>query len=436
MIIYLRNSLSLVLILTALFAGCQSLGESTEGDSKPVTNTSQRNTSTWKIDSSSLVGLSDEYGNASVQYMQTAMQLLAGKGVMPTRDYYEYAPPSAKTATLDLQSDEFPVVATIQGRYSVPVEIMLVPPPKVVKDQLPPPRNLQNLAKEGSGNPPWNPDLIGTSFFVPKEDCGDWGTTLATPRGYPSFRWGCHTTIGWQEHLCRLVSFFDYADFVQFPQNERFPDEATWIGAITCVAVAEDNPVLRWVYLNELNGSIEHWLAYAIVDANGAYSGEIPYGPNGYTTDSFLRPLNAPFAPKLQVNRGLEDLVKNAPREHNLLRVPLPRSLQEVELGPEKSEDWTLCEEYYSEHKIPAWLLLADKDSKPWREQFYLRHALDDSKHIPWKLIVFSNIEPADLIDALGKLKGVAPADMPSSEAIRKQLFPKYQAMLDAADSR
>jgi len=386
----------------------------------------------WRVDSSALVGMPKEYSVAACDYINSAIKLLEHDGWVPERLMWEHTPSSQTSRTFTPQKDEFPIIVEMVGQYNGRVTISVLPEPAVVRAWYKPP-DLGELAVASNQVDPWDQEnlLDTTIFFVPKANCESWRVFLPTPHGFSGFRaMGHENTLGWQYALGRAYSPMTYEEFVRFPELEVFKDQATWNGALAARAVVDENKVLRWVYLNRTGQQdLENWLAYAVIDANGAYSGTIPYGPKGITTDTFLRRLDAPFTPLLEVTEGLADKAAIAPTEHNLLRTPTPQAVLCAELPPEASEDWTITEGFYAEHLIPAWALWADKDTRPFREHFYLKHALEPSEHVLWKVVVFANIRPNDLVKVIGRMKGIADVELPPETEIDAALGEKYAAL-------
>jgi hypothetical protein len=386
----------------------------------------------WRSDTSAMIGLPKEYANAVRDYFDSAMKLVEERGVIPKRVHYQLPP----TSNLPhVKSDEYPIIVDIIGRYESPIPLVILPEPAVIRSLFSP----VSLDELGKAEPVWNlpPDLDVAVFFVARPDCGSWGLLLPTPHGFPGFRAGSHQgTMGWQRTMGRATFAWFYKEFAQFPELFTFKDEATFNGAVASTTVVPGNSVLRWAYLKEMDQeALQIWLAYAVVDANGAYTGTVPYGPKGYTTDNFLRPLEAPFEPTLKVTAGLEYKLPEAPVEHSLLRLPTPQDVLVPEVVPDLSEDWTLTETFYAEDPVPAWALWADKDSQPYREHFYLKHALEPSDHTLWKVVVFSNIEPSDLVRVLARMKGIPPDELPLGQEIESLLEPKYRALRKIVDS-
>jgi len=383
----------------------------------------------WRVDSSALVGMPKDYADAVCDYINSAILLLEGSGEIPTRTYLERAPASEYARIYHAHLDEFPVVVQIVGQYKGRVTIAALPQPEVVRACYRQP-NLREIADSAPAQSDEDPaGLASIAFFVAHRDCSSWRLTLPTPHGFDGYRSSDHSTNGWQLFMGRWRYELTRDEFLTFPALQVFKDEATWLGALAATTVAPENRVLRWVYFNATEREdIETWLAYSVVDANGAYHGSAPHGPNGLTTDSFLRPLDAPFEPTLSVP-PLTHKLPQAPNKHSLLRTPTPDVIAPSYFSYGVGEDWTITEDYYAEHEVPAWALWADKDSEPFRERFHITHALESTEHTLWKVVVFSNIRPSDLVAVIGKMKGIEVKDPPSNVEIERALGGQYATL-------
>jgi hypothetical protein len=256
---------------------------------------------------------------------------------------------------------------------------------------------------------------VSTNIFcVPKH--GD-DTEIILPRP----KWaGSRTKNSGLPFICEQQSISSFEEFVRFPEFYDRKEKDVWQGIIATGLVFDDNPIVRWASLRTpIEPQTKTWVAYSIADACGA----LPEGFGGlahYGVTYFLPPLKGPYVPTLKMNgEGLRSKLADLPpefglplipTEFNLLRIPTPRALMEKgRIHQWYGADWSLCEEYYSEHKTPAWKLTITNDSKPYRESFCIEHALDDSGQEIWKLIVFATIEPKDLLQVICKLKGIDP---------------------------
>ncbi len=381
-----------------------------------------RSTNEPAIDMLAYSSMPAELTAATKSYFTAAIQLVAEKGRWPERIKHDLIKRRDVSAER-LEWSNFPVVVNLGQREFLPITLQVLPPPKLVRHCFQVERDLESLEKESLIKWPddWRKRVEGQStalsvheFFVPLEHCSSWGFVHATPFDTPSVIGGNQTrTIGWLRSFCRANSLVSYEEFNHFPNFVgKNKDEAIWEGILASGQVDASNSVLRWVALRNVStDTTTQWLAYFLEDACGAFS-EPPRTAGFGERGTHVRSLQSPYYPSLQVSKtGLRHKSSDAPTEHNLLRIPRPRPLVVKEKVVKwYSEEWTICEQYYSEQKVPAWKLSVTKDSLPYREAFRLQHALEEADGEIWKLVLFSTIEPKSLIEVLGKIKGFDPA--------------------------
>lgn len=403
--------------------------------------------SDWTIDDQAMAGLSEDYRTACNLYVGAVVELLGSKGTIPTRLFHELAPnPNRRELLLSRDYDGyFPHTVRIQKSFPVNVPIRLLPEPLVIERSGFRSPDMRERAKQQLHKLPdnwrvygdgWREAFYGTSYAIAKPEYEDWGLIRPPyPQGYKDYDFK-GPDPGYMTYHCRTVKSFSFQDFVEFPAGwtEHTRPHFVFVGCTAVFQVQRENNILRWVVLNDLKATdLKTWLAYALVDANGAYT-ELKRPPDTIPR-TFDRPLDAPFYPKLEVTDGEEFLWNNAPREYNLLRVAMPmEQFAKGDLaGPH--EDWTITAEYYADHDVPAWTLWADKDSQPYREHFYLRHALERVEHEPWMVVIFTHIKPRDLVAVLATAKGIPSDQWPSDDEIEAGLGEHYRKLRSVIES-
>ncbi|HMP80353.1 MAG TPA: hypothetical protein PKD54_12940 [Pirellulaceae bacterium] len=401
----------------------------------------------WTIDDQAMAGFSEDYRTACSLYVGAAVELLGSKGTIPTRMFHELAPnPNRGELLLSRDYDGyFPHTVRIQKSFPVNVALRLLPEPLVIERSGFRPPDVRERAKQQRHKLPddwrvyddgWREAFYGTSYAIAKPEYEDWGLIRPPyPQGYKDYDFK-GPDGGYMTYHCRTVEDFSFQDFVEFPAgwSEHYRPHFVFIGCTAVFQVQRENKILRWVLLNDLKATdLRTWLAYALVDGNGAYT--VLKRPPDTVPRTFDRPLDAPFYPKLVVTDGVEFLWNNAPREHNLLRVAVPREQFSEGSVPREYEDWTITAEYYAEHGVPAWTLWADKDSQPYREHFYLRHALEPVEHELWMIVIFTHIKPRDLVAVLATAKGIPSDQWPSDDEIETGLGEHYRKLRSVIES-
>ncbi len=400
------------------------------------------------IDWTALIGFPIEYQQLTKQFVEKVVELSAGRGKWPMRNYHSLIRVKGIRPRELYERANFPMTAQIGEVSSVPIELLILPDPKMVRAFGSVERDFAELAKkqpikhpeEWQSSPEGHTHTVTTNVYcVPKNGQPLAPIILPRPKGTES-----RNDSGLQL-LCEYQGRFSYEEYFRFPELDNWKEKMVWQGIVASGLVLNDNPVIRWVSLRSpAEPATKFWVAYSVVDACGALSDK--GGGNTELGANYFRPLDkCPFCPTLKMNEeGLRERIADAPSEFgiprvptefNLLRIPTPRELMAKEKSAQwYGADWSLCEEYYSEHKTPAWKLTITNDSKPYRESFCIEHALDDSGQEIWKLVVFATIKPKDLLQVICKLKGIDPNEIQIGElekayeelnAVREKLLNK-----------
>lgn len=385
-----------------------------------------------RLDISGIWKIHQEFDVGAQNYFQEAIRCVADQGKWPTRKDYTVT----KFQGIDqvpAGGNDFPIVVRLDQTFDIPIEILILPDPEVVRACGIVERDFKKLEESSTVRKPedWRTSKVGhhesvkgEEFFVPIDEFPK--VVLPTPKNTKSLEKG----LPWSGRHQTNVSI---EEFNHFPEYWKYKDNALWQGILITDSVFDENFVVRWVSLRSVdNPNTGTWIAYAIVDACGAYSLDPSDSLDIFQT--FIRPISVPFKHVLKVNdEGLLKRAAAVPVEYNLLQIPTPQRLVNKEkVHKLESADHTICEQYYAEHKKPIWKLTIAPDSKPFREKFHIRHALDESGEFEevWKLIAFTTVKPKDLIAALAKLKDIEPTTIALNE-----LEAKFDALNEIRES-
>lgn len=395
-----------------------------------------------KSDFSSLVGLPEEYADSVKAYFQVVIDLAETEGKWPERIEHQLIRDNKKRLA-GLDWNNYPLTVRLGEPQTVPVTLMILPDPKVIRNSGPVGPDFDALEAESPVKWPndwrehregWKFSIEVEEFYVPKESTESWALILPTPFNTQNIGGNQTDTIGWQRHLCRQQSYASFEEFNHFPELQgKRKDQAVWEGIVATGVAVPENSIVRWVVLKKAyQPEVKRWLAFAIIDSCGAYS--IPIINRDISqAGSFLRPLDAPFIPALAVSDDGQGLkLPDAPAAHNLLRLARPAHLVAATERASKrfSEEWTLCEEFYSEGDNPAWTLGVKPGSQPYREHFLLTRFGEKTEGETWKVIVFASITPKNLAELISKFAQVK-IDKPTLVKLEE----KFQALQRSAQA-
>lgn len=352
----------------------------------------------WRIDRSAYVGLSASSAEAATAYLRAALSALP-KDAAPKRDVYQ---------RVDLDAGPvYPMDVAWKRIGSESVPILLLPAAHQIRSTLSSPD--LNLAFSGA------PQVLGrTVLFQP-------GKSSEAPVHVPALPRGSAISAGVFKHqpphlkLGKLVLKGRDADA---PDREplaplRIGEKrgASLIAMLRTVPAFPQNPILRIAQIEMPNQPQRAWVSYAILDANGARRGTTSVLPSGES--SFAKPFHSEIHDP-HVGR------------HSLLRLPTPIRLGTNE-GPYEE---IALDEWFCTAKPAMFVVTLDPSSTPFRESFNLRHIEPD---VPidepiWMVIVFSNIEPTDLIEGL---RFLAPgSELKNEDSLLVQLQQLHKQVL------
>ncbi len=370
-----------------------------------------------------LLGLPSQLSLRITDYFTAAFDVLDGRGAFPAR--LGFLMPKMEGSSIGYNPDRngFPMNYSDLRKARIDIEIVGLPEPEIVRNGFGKTPSLEELAQRDSiGDIQLAKVVTAIKYFDVRENATDWGILLPTPRGFSGYRSESSPWFERQQLIGRAHTLGSAERFSNFPALEKHEAEATWYGSIASFPVKPGNEILRWVFVNDpAQLSVRNWLAYSILDANGIYAGAREIDQVDVMSNDFLRRLIPPWAPTLT---SIEFQANPKFSRYNLLLTPVPISLWSG--VSDYSEEWTITEQFYSEHEIPAWCLYADKDSRPFRETFYIKHALEPCDHTLWKVLIFSSIKPQDLVRVLARVKNVPDEQMPTAEEIDRSVKPAF----------
>lgn len=163
---------------------------------------------------------------------------------------------------------------------------------------------------------------------------------------------------------------------------------ATLLAWLRTMPITPGNPILRVAQLEQPGRPATEWIAYSFADANGA----------SRPRSLMHRKGESRFSKQLQ--SSIHDPLLD---QFSLLRLPMPLSLRQKDLKREAPCEEFALDEWFAQADPPIFALTLDPSSTPFRESFVLRQvkAGAPSKEPIWLLIVFSNIDPRQLLEAL-----------------------------------
>ena len=336
--------------------------------------------------------------------------MLDGLGEPPQRAYTRFRMHPVRGLPLAPMYDreEFPEKVDLEESFDIPVSLFVLPDPEIAKLLLP--KEIRKTILGGQDVDRRSRSyskFVSTIFYTPIGPAN--GQSLPTPKGYRNY-WGGRMVFGkW------LVAGKTLGDLEGFP--ESFESNERLLGILTSAKVCKGNDDVNFVFFKDCNGNEKHWIGYHIIDANGGMRLVPPDGaylvaPRTKTITSFLRPMVAPYAPEIVDPTGKI-------RPQNLL---LTQTNEPTASGDVVSEEWMMPEQYYSEKPVPVWGLWATAGSEPWRENFSLSHAFKEGEGELWKVFIFPNVKPKELLISLARYKKVSLKLLPSDDEIEASL--------------
>lgn len=347
--------------------GLQSLGLQSEHALK--------RSGSWQIDRSGFVGLPEEAARNATAYIEGA---LPAAGESPQRSVYKQtALPNGPLYPLDVEWEQV---------GSEPVPILILPSPAQIHSFAPDSLKADRFKSAKS--------LGRTVLFRP----GMWSTA---PVHVPALPAGSGLNPGIFKYepphlkLGKLVlkaldsddPALDSDGPLEIPLSSLRIGKffgASLVGWLRTMPIMPENHILRSVQVQEPDKESIEWIAYAIADANGARRGRNFVPANG--DSNFANPLQSPLHDP-QLDR------------HSLLRLPTPLALGSRDAP---HEELTL-DEWFANADPPAFVLVLDPSSTPFRESYILKQLKSgvEIKEPIWLILIFSHIQPENLITAL-----------------------------------
>ncbi|HEY4263371.1 MAG TPA: hypothetical protein VGM98_24625, partial [Schlesneria sp.] len=192
---------------------------------------------------------------------------------------------------------------------------------------------------------------------------------------------------------------------------------ATLQGEFISTAPFAKNSRLRWVMIREAN-SVRKFLAYALVDGNGALRPEAP------ETSNFVRSMTCT---QHQVKVG----------NHSAMLLPTPliwaandEEMSRYDTDTSPCEDWCL-DDWFPAQKDACWVIREAEDSKPLQESFLLMPASEKSDRPVFFIALFAETEPKQLVKELAALYNVSPDTALNSPETMTRLNWLYEKVRD-----
>jgi hypothetical protein len=252
---------------------------------------------------------------------------------------------------------------------------------------------------------------------------------ITTPKGISSFYFGSGALrFGKWVHSMTLKERMEWpASRVEF---------VTHHGMLTTFRIDDANEILRMVNYVETDGRQSNWVAWSIEDANGAYRGTLPE-TDPWPQTLFVRPVFDSVCVSFACHPNLVDSVG----ANRFSLIPAPLETDSVARS-DFNEEWSILGVHRARSAI--WMLWLYRRSTACRESFLLEPVDTTSMpeavngrfyHPPWKLIVFPEAAPADLVRALGALQQIPAGELPTAETVQLALRDKFDALIRIRDS-
>jgi hypothetical protein len=191
------------------------------------------------------------------------------------------------------------------------------------------------------------------------------------------------------------------------------------LGEVTTAPVSIKNRRLRWVRIHS-NGMVRQFLAYALVDGNGAKRETTFVKYRSGRVSPYIRPL---------------DCERHQPRinQHDLLLMPTPIGwpprFGELPLQV-PHEEWCF-DDWFPAQPEACWVIREAVDSKPLMESFLLMPAEEPSDRPVFFVAVFAETEPIRLVKELAALYRVSPDEVLESNETMAYLTKLYEQLIN-----
>ncbi len=411
----------------------------------------------WQLNVQGLVGMPDDFSKAFVDYVSAASKLVNGKGRIPTRTHYNqplfvgrYRGKTIANVVLHELEHQFPFVVDLSNPSTVPAEIVLCPSPSLIEKLYEPeycstkPIDLAKYADNRSTR------ISVSEFSLPSVESKLEAlrgvefarTDVSLPAGYTQLRLFRRALKSLQNGKAVFTQKLDYV--LTWP--DQIEENFVPIAMMASFSIDLKNSVVRRIELRTAKGEHESWYAFALVDANGAYSGLSPYVDS--ENNDFHRPLR--LFPR-QRRRYVDDEELQMADIHPLHLTPAPYFSVEDWKGEETfGEEWSIPSYLVDDGDFPIWKLSSDNLSKPWREYFTLSPcpSIENlQKPFPapanyaefnnplWKMCVFSNAGPVTLVYSMALQQHVPKEQFPTVAEVHQALDGKWKRLQELSST-
>ena len=379
-------------------------------------------------DLTSLAGMPEGYGHALLKYTEGT---LAAIGAMPLmrRHFYHVkdinAPGEGRLTPRNYPLDVNPVYDR-----DITIPVVILPRPSAVSTW----SKSSDAQASGwiSGDRAFESSrsIYGrTLIFTPGTRSESPVTTPATPFG-TGVSPGLFVYAGVFMQLGKVVASPDYDPYqsgklvdITAPLQCDKSKGAQVLGEFLTTVAYPENTRLRWVSIRK-GQEARHFLAYALVDGNGAIRMPNPNSLTPLRISAFVRPLIcSQHQPKLQ--------------QHDELLLPTPLGWPLTSNAADQSicektprEEWCL-DDWFPAQPDACWVIREAEDSKPLQESFLLMPARESSDRPVFFTALFAETEPKQLIQELAALYKVSPDKALNSPETMQRLQSLYEKVRD-----
>lgn len=383
------------------------------------------------LDLTALEGMPDQYRQAFSAYVSAVIDTLGAPRL--SRKHY-YCNQTAAAHEPSSGKSYFPDIATAIEDREMIVSIVLLPRPETVNHWIQS-RQAQAVGYNSMSDALQQNFCYGRCLIFAPGDLSEnpdglpacpLGTSIPYPLDYAPIQSADEPLffIATKKLVCRplwMAGSTSYETRYDGAQPLKIGEKggATRLAELRSAPVLPGNGRLRWV---QTDTTTEHrrFLAYAMIDGNGAKRSKTYRKHAGGFVSPYLRPLICS---------------QHQPRvlHHDLLLVPTPMSwparARDSRLT-DPHEEWCL-DDWFPTQKEACWVFREAEDSKPLQESFLLMPADQPSNRPIFSVAVFAETEPSRLVRELAALHGVSSDPVLSSKTKMAQLQTLYQQLLN-----
>lgn len=193
---------------------------------------------------------------------------------------------------------------------------------------------------------------------------------------------------------------------------------AKLLGEFVTVPTYIENTRLRWVSI-QYGSSVRHFLAYFLLDGNGARRER----GNDLLTTSRI----SPYVRPLTCDRHQPGI-----KQHDMLLLPTPLSWSHDEWRVQENahEEWCL-DDWFPAQKDACWVIRETAESRPLQESFVLMPAREASDRPIYFISLFAETKPSQLAQELASLHGVSADEALNSPETMERLNSLYEKVRD-----